>query len=72
MRVLIVLGVSAAVLVAAAFAVSFVRSDTPGRIACPVTGQADCTDPDCPMGSAERGVRDLISSIRVRVSGLDR
>ena len=53
-KVLLGLGVAVALCVTAAYPLALAsgsRSDCPGKIVCPITGEAVCSD-QCPLGDA--------------------
>ena len=52
-----VVGAATVGVASAALWVSTVRSDTVGRLACPLTGETDCSDRSCPLGKCERTAR---------------
>ena len=45
---------------------SAVHTDRPGHLACPLTGKAECRDPDCVVGALERTGRHWGAELTAR------
>jgi len=70
-RILVPLAVLVVGAAMAGLLVSVLRSDEPGRLACPLTGAVGCGDGACPLGACERAARRLRERL-VGPSGLSR
>lgn len=61
MRTALLILTAIAGIVLCGVAVAWARSDEPGRLACPLTGDARCRDRACALGNTERALRDALT-----------